>query len=67
MSKEAELNQFGEVGGMQPNELNQTDHCDDGGMKINDINQLILSEEGGVKARFSFFNVFITNILITMK
>ena len=36
MSKEAELNQFGEVGGMQPNELNQTDHCDDGGMKINE-------------------------------
>ena len=52
MIKKVEVNQFGEAGGMQPNEPTQTDLCDDEGMKINNINQMILSEEDGVKVKF---------------
>ena len=59
MIKKAELNQFGKVGGMQPNEPNKTDLCDDGVMKIIYISQMILSEEDGMKVSF---NVIKTNI-----
>ena len=52
--KEVEINQFGEAGGMQPNEPHQTDRCFDGGMKINDSNLMILSEEDGMKVRFCY-------------
>ena len=50
--KEVVLNQFGEDGGMQPNEPNKTGRCDDELMKINYINQIILSEEDGMKVSF---------------
>ena len=48
MIKEVELNQFGEAGGMQPNEPTQTDLCDDGGMKakMNAIDMFDTSGDG---------------------
>ena len=48
MIKAGEINQYGEAGESKPNELTQTDLCNDGVMNTIEINQLDLTEDDGV-------------------
>ena len=48
MIKAGEINQYGEAGESKPNELTQTDLCNDGVMKTTENKQSDISEDDGV-------------------
>ena len=48
MIKAGEMNQYGEAGEIKPNELTQTDLCNDGVMKTTENKQSDISEDDGV-------------------